>query len=140
MYSLDKYLVYVEVNMTFVFRENKRLWNWLKMMVMINLVIPCICLICHMLSKICYYLLFKFYSGDDTEIVGAVITISNPDNEIKVREIKHLLKATPSVTVEMEPTCPWSVGCLFLRTTSCLDLSPLSHLWAARCSVINCKS
>lgn len=69
-----------------------------------------------MLSKI-YYLLFKFYSGDDTEIVGAVITISNPDNEIKVREIKHLLKATPSVTVEM-PTCPWAVGCLFLGTTS----------------------
>ena len=54
-------------------------------MVMINLVIPCICLICHVLSKICYYLLFKFDSGDDTEIVGADITFSNPDNEIEVQ-------------------------------------------------------
>lgn len=70
--------------MTFIFKENKRLWNRLKMMVMINLVIPCICLLCHMLSKI-YYYLFKLDSGDDTEIVGAVITISNPDNEIEVQ-------------------------------------------------------
>lgn len=54
-------------------------------MVMINLVTPCICLICHVLSKICYYLLFKFDSGDDTEIVGADITFSNPDNEIEVQ-------------------------------------------------------
>lgn len=70
--------------MAFVFRAAKRLRNRFIMMAVINVIIPCVCLICHMFSRLYYYLFFNSIQVTNTDIVGAGMIVFISQNEIEV--------------------------------------------------------
>lgn len=81
--------------MAFVFRVVKRLWNTFIMMVMINLIIYCVCLMCHMFSKSYYYLLFNFIQQTIHRQLKQVLLFLLEIMKLRSSEIKYSLEVMP---------------------------------------------